>query len=405
MVRQGAGKKTLVAFALVLALSVLGACTNAPPARDATASEEPTPIPAPAPEAPPTVSYVPFSDLRELGRVYHDEEKECAWFGFTSSGFEFSFSGKGKVEATFLTDISLSEEFGAFIGVFIDNNETASQTILMDLPIKKVVLFECDKFSRATIRIEKLSELKFSDAALLYLTTTGIGCEVKPTAPRDMLIEFIGDSITSGYGLLTNEMSGPFTTRAEDGSRTYSAITARHFGADLRVVSYAGAGVFHSNTAGPTNDEVPLIGDIYLAGDIRRSDAPWDFPSQQPADFIVINIGTNDGVKIDENPELYGPEFGEAYFSFLGEVRALNPDAFIISALGPMAFTSEDYLFPAWQRFAREDKNTRYLRFDGIDIEEDGIGSAGHPTLATHEKMAAYLIRHIGMLRNAGSQI
>ena len=128
---------------------------------------------------------------------------------------------------------------------------------------------------------------------------------------------------------------------------------------------------------------------------VLRTGAPWDFEGRQPADYIVINIGTNDGVRIREDPAAHGPGFSDAYLAFLEEVRALNPGAHIVCALGPMDFTAEEYIRAAWQRFAQDDLNNSFMLFDPRNIEEEGLGPYAHPTLATHRKMAEKLISHI----------
>lgn len=330
---------------------------------------------------------VDFSEIRTLGRTYAQDG--LIWFDNTNSGFEFVLSGRGTVYATFVTDAISNPMIDPWIGVYINDEEEPERWFPLQVHSTDVTLYENTRNRPVTIRIEKLSELMVSGAALAKLHITGTGCDVEPTEPKDTLIEFIGDSITSGYGIMSGSAEEPFVTQTQDGSKTFAALTARALDADIRTVSWSGSSVSYAY-----DDNVHII-DVYRKGAALRSEEEYDFDAQRPADYVVINIGTNDGPILRSDPAQYADRFREDYNAFLAEVRDKNPEAHIICTLGPMDYTAEPYIEECFNNFAASDGNVSYLTFAAIDAGREGLGAGNHPTDATHERMAELLIKHI----------
>ena len=63
------------------------------------------------------------------------------------------------------------------------------------------------------------------------ITMKGVPCEDKPKQ-KDLLIEFLGDSLTAGLGNLDFE-NGSFDAEFSDSTQTYAYFTAEAFGADF----------------------------------------------------------------------------------------------------------------------------------------------------------------------------
>lgn len=66
---------------------------------------------------------------------------------------------------------------------------------------------------------------------------------IHPSKNKTHKIEFIGDSITCGYGVDAKDQNESFKTDTEDFSKTYAYKTAEALDADYSVVSYSGYGV------------------------------------------------------------------------------------------------------------------------------------------------------------------
>jgi len=106
-------------------------------------------------------------------------------------------------------------------------------------------------------------------------------------------IEFIGNSITCGYGIEADSAREKFTYDTENHYYTFAARTARALGAEYHVVARSGIGMYR-NYGGPTEGTpdgcLPALYDRTLFYD---ADEKWDFSSFQP-DVVCVNLGTND---------------------------------------------------------------------------------------------------------------
>ncbi|WCR09513.1 lipase [Paracoccus stylophorae] len=146
---------------------------------------------------------------------------------------------------------------------------------------------------RHQIRLEKLSES--AQIARFDGFFLPAGADPLPPPDRAPLIEFVGDSDTVGYG---NTAPGRDCTPeqqylATDTSMAYGPMAARALDADYRIVAASGIGLVR-NLGG---DHGPAMQDLY---DRTIPSRPGTAP-QQPADVIVIAVGSND---FAERPDL-----------------------------------------------------------------------------------------------------
>jgi lysophospholipase L1-like esterase len=208
-------------------------------------------------------------------------------------------------------------------------------------------------------------------------------------------LEFVGDSITCGYGNEASTMTPAdvhFTTRGSNAHQAYGAMTAQALGAEYLAVAYSGRGVSRNYAGGGG----PLLPDLYLSSvpDDARATA-WD-PAQYVPDAVIVNLGTNDY----STPGVDRPRFVRAYTEFLARLRGYYPRAALVAALGPML---SDFYPPgeqAWSH-AQEDVNAavaaRRAAGDGnlhsvvFEPQTGPWGEDWHPTAATHRKMADQL--------------
>lgn len=146
-------------------------------------------------------------------------------------------------------------------------------------------------------------------------------------------IEFIGNSITCGYG---NEdvSSNGFNPEFENNYLAYSAVCARELNAQYRAISYSGRGVAF-NWACSEGDVVPVIYEKYFADETTGGDNQYDHTSYTP-DVIVINLGTND----HSCDSLTDENFKAPYVNFIGQLKTYHPEAKILCLTGPMNSSS-----------------------------------------------------------------
>lgn len=188
--------------------------------------------------------------------------------------------------------------------------------------------------------------------------------------PGPVRMAFFGDSITEGIRALGQ----PLTPDGADGTRTYAAVAARAFGADLQLVGFGKQGVMREGVG-----NVPAAPESF----------PYDFqgspadPAYDP-DIVVLLQGSNDSAVTDE-------QFAPAYASYLREVRAADPHAWIF-AMEPLIGRHADVIRS--DVAAAADPRTIFVGTGGWLDRHDTADYTDtvHPTVAGHLKVAARLV-------------
>ncbi|MCM1024098.1 MAG: GDSL-type esterase/lipase family protein [Prevotella sp.] len=334
--------------------------------------------------------------VRALGRtIYRDNVRYLSW---SCSGVEFVFSGT-RLSVRLWTDWELDapwkEIFQPWAAVWINGAAEPLKRFPAEAGTACYVLYESEKAETVTVRFAKLSEAAFSKLGIIEFSADGKIC---PSEPKSLRMEFIGDSITCGFGIESNSAEDNFRTAEENSDITYAALTAKAFGADFSLISWSTIGVWSSDTKDGTRNGgwiMPMLydhTDIGIEGTLGLEPIPWDFGGG--SDVVVINLGTNDASYTKGDPERQ-EEFSEAYGKFLRTVREKNPNACIVCVLGMMG----NELFPAVEKAVSQagDGKIFALELDG-QLESDGTGSGGHPNAATHRKAAEKLMGKISEL-------
>ncbi len=212
-----------------------------------------------------------------------------------------------------------------------------------------------------------------------------------PPSLSSRRIEFIGDSITCGYGNEGTSASQHFTTQNENAYLAYGAVTARALGADQFTTAWSGKGVI-SNYGGDTTDLFPVVYSRILPWDTTTL---WD-PSQWIPQVVVINLCTNDfSVAIPDKTA-----FTTGYSNFVKQIRNQYSGAHIYCALGPMlswdSLTSaRDYITTVVNQLnTAGDTKIHFIEFP-IQDGTLGYGEDYHPSVATHAQMATQLTQQI----------
>lgn len=341
-------------------------------------------------------SFVPSESTVKFNGRYLFYNDIC-WLGYTCSSVSFVMTGD-RAEAVLTSNGGVySDRQQGWFGVMI-NGELTNRIRLKDGE-NSYVLYEGEQLENAEITIIKLSENQMASTGIKSVTCNAE--RLSKAAKKDISIEFIGDSITCGYG---NEAEGPsdgFDSDMQNGAATYGYYTAQSLNADWSMVCISGIGLIsdYTDTVGIKEDYL-LAGEIYDYSDVnfqqRRGIAPlekWDFHGG--SDVVVINLGTNDYSYTGKDESLQG-EFYSAYYDFLGDVRKHNPDADIICTMGIMGAELYGQIEEAVKDFSsdNDDRHIYTMKFD-YQREEDGYGGDYHPTVATHKRAAEQLVKYI----------
>ncbi len=248
-----------------------------------------------------------------------------------------------------------------------------------------------------TIRIVKLSECAFSHAEV-YPAESDDGAVIAPTAEKPLKIEFIGDSITCGYGVDDSNLQSEFSCEAENAMKSYAYIAADLLGADYSLFSYSGYGIISGYSGDGVRNTRELLPPYYEScgfsyssvNGTKLQDIPWDFSAFVP-DIIVLNLGTNDNSFCAFHNESYR-EFEDSYLAFLKVVRRCNPNAHIICSLGIMLTEPLPYIENAVKRLGDSNVSVfRYTMQNGLL----GFGSNWHPSEDTQHRAGEELAEYI----------
>ena len=191
-----------------------------------------------------------------------------------------------------------------------------------------------------------------------------------------------------------------FYSLDENGWRSHAAIAARKLNAGFSIVSVSGItvgrGIGKAMWPMLPMNELYSYTDRLLEEILGKKEAftTWSFKTHIP-DFIVINLGTNDGglIAMEGNLEKGQRNFEKNYYGFLRKIREMNgPKPYIICALGSMDYYLYSNIEKTVQRFSIEfeDSRIRCLKYGKIHFME-GFGACGHPSAITHSRMAEEL--------------
>ncbi len=324
---------------------------------------------------------IPASDesIRYMGRILWDDSG-CGSFTFPGTSALFNFNGT-----------SLKMETSPRSGKFV---------IEIDNDIHRQVVFS------ATDSIMTLAENLPDTLHNVRITYAIEGYEknphfrsfiidgemASPTEKPDLKIEFIGNSITCGYGIEDNNPENHFSYDTENHTLSYAYRTARALNADFNIVARSGIGVYR-NFGSPREGDIktmPLEYDYTL---LYNHDHKWNHSAFMP-DIVCINLGTNDTSEGNYDISLYESH----YRDFLSHLREKYPDAKFVLLTGSMMQGKElEDVKGVLDRLASECNST--YRFDmSPQTGELGYGADYHPSERQAEKMAEELTAYLSAL-------
>ncbi len=283
------------------------------------------------------------------------------------------------------------------------------------------------------ITVMRTSEALYGDSTFIPFTF-GPHTTQLPVPDKTHRIEFIGDSITCGYGDEGPNATCPYDVAIRQAPNeqgvmedvkipitqniylAYGSIAARKLDADATTVCFSGKGVNVNYreqgvgegakadpTAKPDPDAKTTIPQYYLRTlATEPGGQAWDFSKEAQPEVVVLNLGTNDfarDVNQDTVPDgIDLPAFQAAYAKFVDFVRSKRPDAQIFLAVPPMltdkfpldnARTNLRNTLRAIteQRNAAGDSKIYFMEYVEMGTRY-GLGCDYHPNLEVHRIMA-----------------
>ena len=218
-----------------------------------------------------------------------------------------------------------------------------------------------------TIRLIKVTGYTIATAQVYTVSFTDGRIDPNAPAKNDLYIEFLGDSISCGWGVIGNHDGG---YASQDGTKAYPYRVAQRLGADYSITALSGRGVIYGSDLNFDKN--------YLHASPSRSQEEYSFARQ--ADIVVINLGTNDrGHNANVN------DFEDAYVRLLDNIFKKNGEDCVVYCLwGVMNDAYSTYIQAAIARYQEDHPNAQIhtLPLPKATFTEAG----GHPSEGDNTK-------------------
>lgn len=295
---------------------------------------------------------------------------------YTNSYLRFWTNGT-TVKAHILSNITETVDMAGLM-IFVDDMETPVNEIVLDKDDAWYQLCTLDG-KRHLVTIVKITEAQKSHAGFVNIEIADGDMDENVIWEKpELKLEFLGDSITCGYGVL-GEPESEYTLRDEQGLLSYAHICTKLLNARGRYISASGFGVYVDYLKN-TEDVVPKI---YPYQNYFLNDDLCDFHEYEP-DVTVINLGTNDSGHIGDAEVSEG--FVNAYVNLIKTVRNAHQNTKIVCTIGTLCGIMFELIEKAIE-IAKADgiNDIFYIKLPYHDVENDGMASM-HPSRITHEK-------------------
>ena len=211
-------------------------------------------------------------------------------------------------------------------------------------------------------------------------------------APKDRIIEYIGDSYTCGYGTESSNKER-FKPETENQNLTYACAVARYFDADQIVTAHSGMGIVRNFNSKFTDYCMP---ERYTQTFDTDKERKWDAKGcpLKPG-ITVIYLGTNDFSRGMQPAERL---FVKNYIKLLNEIKDNYGDAHPVLCLVP----KHDPLMLEYVRKVQDScglKNVHVAALSpSVHNNVEDMGADGHPNYNGHLKIAYTVIPYVSTI-------
>lgn len=253
-----------------------------------------------------------FSKLKLHGRTYFDDNNLV--LDNSNTGFSLSFTGK-KLSIVYKATCSIGENKVLLV---IDDQE-----LKLTLPNANVFI-EYDLLTNINDDIHNVTFVKLIENQYSKIVIKDIICNeiLEFNHKYDLNLEFYGDSLTCGFGVLGSDPE--INSDNEDSSKSFAYLTAKGLNADYSMHSYSGISV------GVKIYADILMKDVYNQVSFTNTEK-YSF-SFKP-DCIVIYLGTNDSAGISNGNGTID-EFINSYKELLNNITLIHKDTPIVLCYG-----------------------------------------------------------------------
>lgn len=324
------------------------------------------------------------SSVRYIGRtLVEDGSVSFDWVGIY---FEMRMSG-GKLS------LRVTDKGTSFYNVFVDGH---LHNVVKVCGTDTVINFISD-ISRDfhSVRVQKRTEGEFGKTTIHKFILSSSGRLKAEPKKKTRHIEFIGNSLTCGYGAEGRNYDEPFKLETENCYWSFSNIISRYFDADYTLIAHSGRGIVR-NYGDSVRVSAVTMTDKMLQTFDENPDIKWNFKSYLP-DLVVINLGTND---FSLEPHPYKSEFVKAYIRMIHNIRTHYGN---VPVLCIYANTITAPVLSYYEEAIRQINDKKVYLFQlKQDLMNDSTdwGACWHPNYIGHKKIAMSLIPYISTIMN-----
>ncbi len=267
-----------------------------------------------------------------------------------------------------------------YFSVYVDGVETRMKVDGIYGMESKQTLLVASGLKKGKHEFEIYRDTEFAHGTLTVLSVELNGVLLERPADKKLHIEFLGDSITAGYGNLTlrelmeDDASGPAKS---DGTETYAFLAAKQLDADVTTVARSGLAFSYNS-----------VEDYWKQVSYARSSL-GEYKPTRKSDVVVINLGTNDHSNY-EKQGLTIQQVQDRAVELIKLVKSTRPDAKIVWMYGMMGTTIETNIKAAIEECGGEASGIYYFRG-----ENNNDGGGWHPSQKAHQKNGQLLADYI----------
>jgi len=310
---------------------------------------------------------------------------ETQHYCYPGTAFSIKYAGQGSVSAKLKTN-------SGYYGISVDGSGFRKiSTHGYDDGVRDFVLADNLKNGEHTIKLMLLTEEynKFPEFHGFELSDSNAKI-LKPDTKKRLKIEFIGNSITCGYGNEASCKEDHFADSTSNFAKSFAGVTIKNLDAISMVVARSGIGIYKNYGDTITGSEWPMPR-VYTKTLLNDKETDFDFSTWRP-DVVVVGLGTNDLSEhnyIDE-------KFRVAYAAFIKDIRKHYPAAHIVLLNSPMLHYEQagelqmaiNNTLQAMMQ-AGDTKIHSYTQFTELS-EDSQYGADWHPNAAFAADMAKY---------------
>lgn len=355
--------------------------------------------------------------VNTYGRVFYNSDLGGVTFINSASGFEVRFRGT-ELRAEVQTISGGGSYPNGMFSVFVDGETDSNAKILktersVGGVSDEVTIAEGLTDGEHVVKVLKRTPSNRDRLIVSQISTDG---EILPAPAKPSLnIEFYGDSITCGEGVLRaykdengnliKDNSSYYTQETQNVFQSYAGECAKDLGAAFRVFGRGGIALKYTDF---TNERYTVANNYdSMAVDLAAAEYPYDYNSYRP-DAVVIYLGTNDyfrslkGTAKDDNGVAYskgGMKIAVVNFvrDVIGRYYGKNIPVFVCSNLMAPGSGLDVIMENAVTELKSDFPNAVAVKFDkGVTT---GVG--GHPVVEDSEiagaKLAGEIRRVLGI--------